>query len=596
MSLPLDAVSRTLRIAATVLLFGLGARLSAATWYGSATGSGRECTLEAPCAFAFLLEGGSGGTQVKPGDTIDLRLGTSYTLPIDNGKYVSLKSTLMGTAAAPITIRPYPPDQTTPTSLIRIACDQGVQNPPVDCFSVNSNYVDYWDIELAYFGDVNRDAVASQWDSQGFGTGVRVNADPKKTYGRGNRMIGWVVHDTADNFFKHSRANPLSVIDMIHYNWNMRYNVKGPPAIHRMGGHAYYIRNGATKACRDPDDDPGLFAMVNNIIGTTIVVPGESSASMAYQDYGSCNCEVMHRNERFEGNLFLAATVSGGCPATRDFTQGTRDQALINNWWSSYVPGYFAAGCDAVTLTGNFMFRSMYAEGDRYYATRQALYIGQKRNAHVNPCRAGIRDGGGNVYWGNPNLVEGDGKDDDTWNGFKSAWFPGFTYLPNDSTPKRNYSSVLPSPVRPGRCNVYVANFLDAASVGVNIAACGIAPGAKYEIRSIYNYLGPPVATGTYDSASPTVAFPMSQAANPRADSVGHVTGGAPNSYPEMPYSRTSATSPNIYKNGFVVLQLSGPQAAAPPPETAATAPTGTPSAAPTPTPSTRGARVTSSW
>ncbi len=573
-------IDRRAPTALAALLFSVAIPVSAATWYGSAGGTGKKCTLAAPCAFAYLLD----GAPVEPGDTIYLRLGTNYTLPFEDGKYSSLTSTLRGTEAAPITIRPYPPDQTTPTSLVRIACDQGVQNPPVDCFSVNSNYVDYRDIELAYFGDVNRDAVASQWDSQGFGTGVRANADTKKTYGQGNRMIGWVIHDTADNFFKHSRANPLSVIDMIHYNWNMRYNVEGPPAIHRMGGHAYYLRNGATKACHGPDEDPGLFSMVNNIIGTTIVVPGESSASMAYQDYGSCNCEVMHRNERFEGNLFLGASVSGGCPKSNDFTQGTRNQTLVNNWWSSYVPGYFAAGCDGVTLTGNVMLRSMYAPSDRYYANRSALYIAQKRGRHVNPCRAGIRDGGGNVYWGNPNLVEG-AKGDDDASGFKSAWFPGFTYLPNDTTPRRNYSSVLPSPVRPGRCNVYVANFLDAPSVDVNISACGIAPGARYEIRSIYDYLGSPVATGTYDPASPTVAFPMSQAANPRADSVGHVTGGAPNSYPEMPYSRPSATSTNIYKNGFVVLQLSGATAAPTPSETKSNAPTGAPSPAFTPTP-----------
>jgi hypothetical protein len=366
--------------------------------------------------------------------------------------------------------------------------------------------------------------------------------------------------------------------------------VKGPPAIHRMGGHAYYLRNGATKACRDPDENPDLFAMINNIIGTTIVVPGEASASMAYQDYGSCDCDVMHRNERFEGNLFLAATLSGGCPAVRDFTQGTRNQTLVNNWWSSYVPGYFGAGCDGVLLAGNFMFRSMEAEADRYFANRSPLYLGQSRNSRVNPCRPGVQDGGGNVYWGNPDLLEGD-KGDDRANGFKSAWFPGFTYLPNGATPTRNYSSVLPSPVRPGRCNVYVANFRGAASVDVDIAACGIAAGARYEIRSIYNYLGPPVATGTYDPAAPSVAFPMSQAANPRADSIGHVTGGAPNSYPEMPYSRPSATSPNIYKNGFVVLQLSGRGPAGAPPETTARveapaiAPTGTSSPTFTPTP-----------
>src|SRR5262249_14362169 len=198
-----------------------------------------------------------------------------------------------------------------------------------------------------------------------------------------------------------------------------------------------------------------------------------------------------------------------------------------NNWWSLYTAGYYAAGCENVTVDGNFMFRSMYSATDKFFANRQPMYIMQERGNHSNPCRKGITFTN-NVYWGNAESAqEGKGapKSDDETNGFKSTWFPGAgnVYLDNKKVPAQNYSAVRKNQYRPGSCNVYVANFLNLPEVAVDLKECGLADGASFEVRSIYDYMGAPVKTGTYSAASPSVGFPMTTAANPIANSVGHL-------------------------------------------------------------------------
>ena len=48
----------------------------------------------------------------------------------------------------------------------------------------------------------------------------------------------------------------------------------------------------------------------------------------------------------------------------------------------------------------------------------------------------------------------------------------------------------------------------------------------------------------------------MTTAANPISNSVGHLTDGAPGSYPDMHYSLTNEGG-NIFRNAFVVLTTS---------------------------------------
>ena len=541
------------------------------TWYmaPSARCGGGRGTLADPWCIQDALE----SETVKPGDTIYARLGGNYRLAEVKGAFQPIRATLRGEPDRRITVRPYAADQTTPTTLIRVACDQEAQKKPVDCVVIASNWVDYYDFEVAYFGDPRRQAIENEWDLPGFGTGVRVLSNSKKSGGVGNRIINWVVHDTADNVFKADLANPVEFYGTVQYSYGFLYDT---PKLKRVGGHAFYLRNGneakgRAKGCDTGTDDsePGPSSLVDNIVAGSIRVEGFGGASMAYQDYGSCSC-VMHRNQIFDGNFFLAGTLSGGCPRTNDFTLGTRDQKLTNNWWGGYTIGYLAAGCDAVTIEGNFMFRPMYSELDKYYTNRSAIFFAQKSGKNVNPCRSRVTFRN-NTYWGNPNLGEGGGKTDDEVNGFKASWFEGNgnVYLPNDRPPERNYTAVRPNKYRSGSCNVYVANFLDAAAVPVDLSPCGLAEGARYEIRSISDYMGRPVGGGTFSAASPRVELPMTTAANPISNSVGHLSGGAPGSYQDMGHSLTKPGG-NIFRNAFVVLTTGAPnpadEAAAPPP------------------------------
>jgi hypothetical protein len=170
-----------------------------------------------------------------------------------------------------------------------------------------------------------------------------------------------------------------------------------------------------------------------------------------------------------------------------------------------------------------------------------------------------------NSYWGKPEGAQArKAASDDAANGFKTEWFPGSgnVYLSNEQPPDKNFTTVRPNAYRPGSCNVYVANFLDAASVPVDLSACGLADGASYEVRSIYDYMGKPVGTGVFSGSAPRVEFPMSPAANPIANSVGHLEGGAPGSYPDMTHSLTKPGG-NIFRNAFVVLTTAAPKPAA---------------------------------
>ncbi len=216
-------------------------------------GSGKG-TLEDP----WCIQDALASERVKPGDTIHARLNGSYRMVEVAGAYTSILSRLRGTADRRITVRPYPPDQTTPTTLIRIACDQGDETQKTktaDCVSIESNWVDYYDFEVAYFGDPRREAVTGERDLPAFGTGVRIMADAKKSRGVGNRLINWVVHDTADNVFKTDRANPTDFYGMVNYNYGFLYNT---PKVKRIGGHGFYLRNGLEAKGRSRGCDSGI--------------------------------------------------------------------------------------------------------------------------------------------------------------------------------------------------------------------------------------------------------------------------------------------------------------------------------------------------
>jgi len=80
------------------------------------------------------------------------------------------------------------------------------------------------------------------------------------------------------------------------------------------------------------------------------------------------------------------------------------------------------------------------------------------------------------------------------------------------STPMPTTVVVRPNSYQTGRGNVLVyAN--GATSVNVDLSQLGLVNGQGYEIRNAFDYFGPVVATGTYNSGSPTVSVPLNGAA-----------------------------------------------------------------------------------
>ncbi|MBK7584849.1 MAG: hypothetical protein IPI67_32250 [Myxococcales bacterium] len=98
-------------------------------------------------------------------------------------------------------------------------------------------------------------------------------------------------------------------------------------------------------------------------------------------------------------------------------------------------------------------------------------------------------------------------------NGVTTASYPNNTF--QSAVPGTNKIAVRPNPWEKGRAHVIVYNWENADSVSVDVSAV-VAPGAKYELRSVQDVFGAPVLSGTFDGkplsvpmAAPSVAQPI---------------------------------------------------------------------------------------
>ena len=81
------------------------------------------------------------------------------------------------------------------------------------------------------------------------------------------------------------------------------------------------------------------------------------------------------------------------------------------------------------------------------------------------------------------------------------------TYL--TTPPAQNRTLVVPNEYEPGRAHVAIYNWQQLAAVTVSLVDAGLTAGQAYEVRDAMHFYGPPVASGTYSSATPRVTIPM---------------------------------------------------------------------------------------
>ena len=189
--------------AITVVLVGGGARSGFyVTPNGSSSGTG---SITSPWSLATALGGASG--KVKPGDTIWVRAGT-YVAPF--------RSTLRGTAAAPIVVRAYPGER----AIIDGRAATG------DNFVVAGSYSVFWGLEFTNSAGSRTTSVINH----NFRRNMLINN------GSHNKYINLVLHDGGVAFFTYSVQSDVEVYGSIIYN-------NGWQAPDRGHGHALYLKS-----------------------------------------------------------------------------------------------------------------------------------------------------------------------------------------------------------------------------------------------------------------------------------------------------------------------------------------------------------------
>ncbi len=84
---------------------------------------------------------------------------------------------------------------------------------------------------------------------------------------------------------------------------------------------------------------------------------------------------------------------------------------------------------------------------------------------------------------------------------------------PSSGTPSGNLAFVRPNVYEPGRANIIIYNWDQAATVSVDVSSV-LAVGTRFEVRNVQDFLGTPVLTGTYAGGS--LQLPMAGLQPPR--------------------------------------------------------------------------------
>jgi len=475
-------------------------------------------TISDPWDLTTALSRTSG---LRPGDTLWLRGGTY------SGSFASW---VAGTAAAPITVRQYPAERAT--------LDGRGSGTPV--LAGTGGWVTFWGFEVTN-SDPSRPAAR---DVRPQGVDVRAP---------GTRFINLTVHDNGQGFGFWSEAPDSEIAGCIIYNNGTTSN-----------DHGIYTQN-ATGSKRIREN------VVFNNYGYGIHAYGSSSASLA-------NIEISGNASFHNGSIGAAATnpdilVGGDSPAsgirvadnmtytspltntTARIGSGTEnhDASVTGNTFAGYST---FQNWDSLTVSGNTFLGSTTVIQLQTVLNLPGSWLSWNRNSYVSQ----------EAQWQPFNLTTGT---------TKGLYFPGWrtaTGADANSTytkaaPSGTQVFVRPNPYEAGRANVIVYDWAHAATVGADMSAV-LPVGASYQVFSVQDFFGAPVASGRYTGAP--ISLPMT------ATSVQRPIG----------LSGTASTAPEF--NVFVVMATAGapiPPTPTPVPPTPSPGPSVTPPPpGPTPT------------
>jgi len=276
-----------------------------AGWYAAPNGSSSgDGSSGRPWNLATALSGGNG--KVQPGDTVWLRGGT-YA-----GQF---RSTLTGTAAAPIVVRQYPGER---------AIIDGAGSTS-DTFVADGSYSVFWGFEMT-----NSDPVRCCSTSSFF------RADMMVSHATHVKFINMIVHDGGPGYYTWSPYGDVEIYGAIIYNIGYDGSDRGH-------GHGMYLKN-----------DVGPLVVRDNILFNSY-----GYGIHAYTNSGDGLLNGIH----LEGNVsFNSGTLSAQGTSGNIGNLGqppANDMAMIDNmtYFSPGIGGsnWLLGSGDGLTATGNYV-------------------------------------------------------------------------------------------------------------------------------------------------------------------------------------------------------------------------------------------------
>jgi uncharacterized protein YjdB len=274
-------------------------------WYAAPNGSSSgDGSSGRPWNLATALSGGSG--KVQPGDTVWLRGGT-YA-----GQF---RSTLTGTAAAPIVVRQYPGE--------RAIIDGGGSTS--DTFVADGSYSVFWGFEMT-----NSDPARCCSTSSFF------RADMMVSHATHVKFINMIVHDGGPGYYTWSPYGDVEIYGAIIYNIGYDGSDRGH-------GHGMYLKN-----------DVGPLVVRDNILFNSY-----GYGIHAYTNTGDGLLNGIH----LEGNVsFNSGTLSAQGTSGNIGNLGqppANNMAMIDNmtYFSPGIGGsnWLLGSGDGLTATGNYV-------------------------------------------------------------------------------------------------------------------------------------------------------------------------------------------------------------------------------------------------
>src|SRR5213594_3753187 len=444
------------------------ATIVVAGWYASPSGSSDGDGSTRPWDLQTALHGGNG--KVQPGDTIWLRGGT-YT--------GAVQSTLAGTAAAPVVVRQYPGERAI---LDAAGATSGLIRG--DYFTVKGSYSTFWGFELTD-SDVNRTTDTRP-------NLVVANASHVK-------FINLIVHDGGIGLFTFSEPVDIEVSGCLVYNNGWQQPNEG-------NGHGLYIKSSTGPVyVRDNIifNQFGYGIHIFTAAGTGGLTNIHAEGNVSFNNgavdadpLNSPNANILFggsepvRNGTLVDNMTYFSPGVGVHNLLIGFgTLVNEDLTVRNNYAVGGALLLDVGWWQSLTMTDNSLFG---ATSDMIWLRDATLTGFQLANNRY------YRDPSAEA-WGYINTDYG-------FSAWQQVSGVGATDRVVTSDPAEPKVFVRPNRYEPGRANVIIYNWSRQAIVPVDLSG-SVRIGDRYEVRSVQDFFGAAVLTGTYTGGP--VSVPM---------------------------------------------------------------------------------------